>query len=68
MYRKYLIMESIASIVSQYESYCDQVYHYTPSQYSGLYCGQIHVLYQCCDMILIVSYKTGVGATNVILG
>ena len=31
MYRKYRIMESIASSVSQYESYHDQVYRYTPS-------------------------------------
>ena len=31
MYRKYRIVESIASSVSQYESYHDQVYRYTPS-------------------------------------
>ena len=31
MYRKYRIVESIASNVSQYESYHDQVYRYTPS-------------------------------------
>ena len=31
MYRKYRIVESIASSVSQYESYRDQVYHYTPT-------------------------------------
>ena len=31
MYRKYRIVESIASSVSQYESYRDQVYRYTPS-------------------------------------
>ena len=31
MYRKYRIVECIASSVSQYESYRDQVYHYTPS-------------------------------------
>ena len=30
MYRKYRIVESIASSVSQYESYRDQVYCYTP--------------------------------------
>ena len=30
MYRKYRIVESIASSVSQYESYRDQVYRYTP--------------------------------------
>ena len=30
MYRKYRIVESIASNVSQYESYRDQVYRYTP--------------------------------------
>ena len=32
MYRKYRIVESIASSVSQYESYRDQVYRYTPTQ------------------------------------
>ena len=37
MYRKYCIVESIESSVSQYESYLDQVYRdqvyrYTPSQ------------------------------------
>ena len=32
MYRKYRIVESIASSVSQYESYRDQVYRYTPKQ------------------------------------
>ena len=32
MYRKYRIVESIASSVSQYESYRDQVYRYTPSR------------------------------------
>ena len=32
MYRKYRIVESIASCVSQYESYRDQVYRYTPSK------------------------------------
>ena len=31
MYRKYRIVESIASSVSQYESYRDQVYRYTPT-------------------------------------
>ena len=31
MYRKYRIVEGIASSVSQYESYRDQVYRYTPS-------------------------------------
>ena len=31
MYRKYRIVESIANSVSQYESYRDQVYRYTPS-------------------------------------
>ena len=31
MYRKYRIVENIASSVSQYESYRDQVYRYTPS-------------------------------------
>ena len=31
MYRKYRIVECIASSVSQYESYRDQVYRYTPS-------------------------------------
>ena len=30
MYRNYRIVESIASSVSQYESYRDQVYRYTP--------------------------------------
>ena len=30
MYRKYRIVESIANSVSQYESYRDQVYRYTP--------------------------------------
>ena len=30
MYRKYSIVERLASSVSQYESYCDQVYPYTP--------------------------------------
>ena len=33
MYRKYRIVECIASSVSQYESYRDQVYRYTPSIY-----------------------------------
>ena len=32
MYRKYRIVESIVSSVSQYESYRDQVYRYTPKQ------------------------------------
>ena len=32
MYRKYRIVESIASSVSQYESYRDQVYRYTPTK------------------------------------
>ena len=32
MYRKYRIVECIASSASQYESYRDQVYRYTPSQ------------------------------------
>ena len=31
MYRKYRILESIASSVSQCESYRDQVYRYTPN-------------------------------------
>ena len=31
MYRKYRIVESILSNVSQYKSYRDQVYHYTPN-------------------------------------
>ena len=31
MYRKYRIAENIASSVSQYESYRDQVYRYTPT-------------------------------------
>ena len=31
MYRKYRIVESIANSVSQYESYRDQVYCYTPT-------------------------------------
>ena len=31
MYRKYRIVECIASSVSQYESYRDQVYRYTPN-------------------------------------
>ena len=31
MYRKYRIVEGIASSVPQYESYRDQVYRYTPS-------------------------------------
>ena len=31
MYCKYRIVESIASSVSQYESYRDQVYRYTPN-------------------------------------
>ena len=30
MYHKYRIIASIASSVSQYESYRDQVYRYTP--------------------------------------
>ena len=30
MYREYRIVESIANSVSQYESYRDQVYRYTP--------------------------------------
>ena len=30
MYRKYRIVESIESSVSQYKSYRDQVYRYTP--------------------------------------
>ena len=30
MYRKYRIVECIARSVSQYESYRDQVYRYTP--------------------------------------
>ena len=32
MYRKYRIVESIASSVLQYESYRDQVYRYTPTK------------------------------------
>ena len=35
MYRKYRIVESITSSVSQYESYRDQVYCYTPRQDLG---------------------------------
>ena len=31
MYRKYRIVDNIASSVSQYESYRDQVYRYTPT-------------------------------------
>ena len=31
MYRKYRIVESIGSSVSQYKSYRDQVYRYTPN-------------------------------------
>ena len=31
MYRKYRIVESIASSVLQYEPYREQVYRYTPS-------------------------------------
>ena len=31
MYHKYRIAESIASSVSQYESYRNQVYRYTPN-------------------------------------
>ena len=31
MYRKYRIVESIANSVSQYESYRDRVYPYTPT-------------------------------------
>ena len=34
MYRKYRIVDSIASSVSQYESYRDQVYRYTPTSES----------------------------------
>ena len=37
MYRKYRIVESIASSVSQYESYRDQVYRYTP-RYDPVIC------------------------------
>ena len=37
MYRKYRIVESIASSVSQYESYRDQVYRYTPNYYTQRY-------------------------------
>ena len=37
MYRKYDIVENIASSVSQYESYRDQVYRYTPSQVISTY-------------------------------
>ena len=33
MYRKYRILECIASSVSQYESYRDQVYRYTLNLY-----------------------------------
>ena len=36
MYRKYRIVESIASSVSQYESYRDQVYRYTPTNESDI--------------------------------
>ena len=32
MNRKYSIVESIESSVSQYESYRDWMYHYTPNQ------------------------------------
>ena len=32
MYRKYRIVESIANSVSQYETYRDQVYRYTPNE------------------------------------
>ena len=35
MCRKYRIIESIASSVSQYESYHDQVYCYTPTYTKG---------------------------------
>ena len=41
MYRKYRIVESIANSVSQYESYRDQVYRYTPSSTSaGIFLNQ----------------------------
>ena len=41
MYRKYRIVECIASSVLQYESYRDQVYRYTPiSDYAHSYFGQ----------------------------
>ena len=33
MYCKYCTVENIASSVSQYESYRDQVYRYTPTYY-----------------------------------
>ena len=33
MYHKYRIVESIGGSVSQYKSYRDQVYRYTPNQY-----------------------------------
>ena len=35
MYRKYRIVECIARSVSQYESYRDQVYRYTPIIHTG---------------------------------
>ena len=34
MYREYRIVENIASSVSQYELYRDQVYRYTPRECS----------------------------------
>ena len=34
MYRKYRIVECIASSVSQYESYRDHVYRYTPTSFA----------------------------------
>ena len=40
MYCKYRIVESIASSVSQYESYRDQVYRYTPCL--NTYCDKMH--------------------------
>ena len=36
MYRKYRTIENIASSVSQYESYCDHVYRYTPNPWYEL--------------------------------
>ena len=49
MYRNYRIVESIASSVSQYESYRDQVYRYTPSVISskGI---ERNVIHRLCEL------------------
>ena len=52
MYRKYRIVESITSSVSQYESYHDQVYRYTPTEYSVNWCQRDVIVHNLLRYVL----------------